>query len=328
MKRVLVTGAAGFIGANLARRLIRDGHRTHLIISPRSNPWRLEELHGQALLHRLDLCDADRVRQLVEAIRPDWVFHLAAHGAYSWQTDAAAIFRTNVLGTVHLVEACRDVGIEALVNTGSSSEYGWKDHPPAEDEPLEPNSSYASAKAAATLYCRQAALSARFRLCTLRLYSIYGSYEEPNRLMPTLLLQAQRGGYPSLARPQVARDFVYIDDCIEAYLLAIAARDVPPGAIYNVGSGVQTALADVVDLVRRQFGLRTSPVWASMPNRSWDTETWVSDNRRIRRTLGWQAHTSLADGLIRFSQWLAQPRWQAFYRKRIGLDSGKARLAA
>src|SRR5687768_6893501 len=154
MKRVLITGAAGFIGANLARRMIRDGHQTHLVVSPRGTPWRLEELRGQALLHRLDLTDGERVRQTVEAVRPDWVFHLAAHGAYSWQTDTQAIFQTNLMGTIHLVEACQAVGIEAMVNTGSSSEYGWKDHAPAEDEWLEPNSSYAVSKAAATQYCR------------------------------------------------------------------------------------------------------------------------------------------------------------------------------
>jgi dolichol-phosphate mannosyltransferase len=319
MKRVLITGAGGFIGANLARRLIREGHQTHLVVSERGNPWRLEDLQRQALLHRLDLRDADRVRQTVEAVRPDWVFHLAAHGAYSWQTDATAIFQTNVMGTIHLVEACRAVGIEAMVNTGSSSEYGWKDHPPAEEEPLEPNSSYAVSKASATLYCRHVAQSSGLRLCTLRLYSVYGSFEEPGRLMPSLLIHALRGGYPPLASPHVARDFVYIDDCLDAYLLAVSARDLPPGAIYNVGAGVQSTLADVVGLLRQLFRLRTPPVWASMPDRTWDTGIWVADNRRIQHDLGWRPRTPLAAGLQRFRDWIAQPHWTAFYRERLGL---------
>ncbi len=319
MKRVLITGAGGFIGANLARRLIREGHQTHLVVSPRGNPWRLEELHGQALLHRLDLCDAERVRQTIEAVRPDWVFHLAAHGAYSWQTDTKSIFQTNLMGTIHLVEACSAVGIEAMVNTGSSSEYGWKDHPPDENESLEPNSSYAVSKASATLYCRQVAQSTGLRLCTLRLYSVYGSYEEPARLMPSLLIHALQGGYPSLARPKVARDFVYIDDCIDAYLMAIAASDLPPGAVYNVGSGVQTTLAEVVDVVRRLFHLKVPAVWASMPDRSWDTDTWVANSRRVQYELGWRPRTSLTEGLRKFRDWIAQPRWQTLYRQRLAL---------
>jgi nucleoside-diphosphate-sugar epimerase len=319
MKRVLITGAGGFIGANLARRLIRDGHQTHLVVSERSTSWRLEGLRRQALLHRLDLCDADRVRQMVEAVRPDWVFHLAAHGAYSWQTNTRAIFETNLMGTIHLVEACRAVGIEAMVNTGSSSEYGWKDHPPPEDELVEPNSDYAVSKASATLYCRHVARARGLRLCTLRLYSIYGSYEEPARLMPSLLIHALQGGYPPLARPHVARDFVYIEDCLDAYMLAISAVNAPPGAVYNVGSGVQTTLAEVVDVVRQLFRLRTPPLWASMPDRTWDTDTWVADSRRIRQELGWQPRASLADGLRGFQKWIVQPPWQAFYRQRIGL---------
>src|ERR1700739_2053733 len=104
MKRVLITGGTGFVGAHLARHLLADRHRRH----PRTGP--LAAVLDSPPRHEPAVRDADAVRRAVAAVRPDWVFHLAAHGAYSWQTDAHAIMATNVLGTVNLVEACRQTG--------------------------------------------------------------------------------------------------------------------------------------------------------------------------------------------------------------------------
>lgn len=317
MKRILLTGAGGFVGANLARRLVDLGHEVHLALNSNRGAWRLEGIAAQTACHAVDLRDGHAVRQLVGRVRPNWVFHLAAHGAYSWQTDTTTIMETNLMGTVHLVDACRSSGVEAMVNTGSSSEYGWKDHAPAEDEWLEPNSSYAVSKAAATQYCRHVAQISEMRLCTLRLYSVYGAFEEPHRLMPALLINARQGNYPPLVRPSVARDYVYIDDVIDAYLLAVASTTSPRGAVYNIGTGVQTTLADVVAAVRELFQLRHPPVWATMPDRGWDTDTWVANSRRIQQELGWCPRTSLTDGLRQFRDWITQPSWQQFYRQQL-----------
>ena len=157
MKRVVVTGAAGFIGANVARRLLEDGYEATLMTGPGSDCWRLAEVEGSAPVVQLDLADGDAVAKAVSAARPEWILHLAAHGAYSWQTDRAAILRTNVVGTANLLEAARQADVEAFVNTGSSSEYGLKGRAPTEEDPLEPNSTYAVAKASATMLCRHVA---------------------------------------------------------------------------------------------------------------------------------------------------------------------------
>ncbi len=170
MKRVIVTGATGFVGANLARRLLREGHETHLLVRPGYNGWRLEDVRQDVRLHEVDFGDAPALDKVVGAIRPDWIFHLAAHGAYSWQNDLAQIVQTNFIGTINLVEACLKTGCAAFVNTGSSSEYGFKTHAPSENEWLEPNSYYAVTKASATMFCRYTAQSRGAHLPTLRLY--------------------------------------------------------------------------------------------------------------------------------------------------------------
>jgi UDP-glucose 4-epimerase len=308
-----VTGAAGFIGANLARRLMQEGHEVHLALHHGCDAWRIRDLKSQVSWHGLDLRDAAAVCRTIAELSPDWVFHLAAHGAYSWQVDTSAIMETNLMGTIHLVDACHAAGVEALVNTGSSSEYGWKDYAPVEDEWLEPNSSYAISKAAATHYCRHIAQSSDMRICTLRLYSVYGAFEEPNRLMPALLINAQQGGYPPLVRPTIARDYVYIDDVLDAYLLAVSSPTSPRGAVYNVGTGRQTTLAQVVEAVRQLFDLKRPPIWATMPDRGWDTDTWVANSQRIQTELDWRPKTSLTAGLRQFREWITQPHWLSYY---------------
>jgi nucleoside-diphosphate-sugar epimerase len=315
MKRVIVTGATGFVGSNLARRLLRDGQEVHLLVRPGHSSWRIDDIRREVRLHEVALEDAEAVAGAVGRIRPDWIFHLAAHGAYSSQTDLRQMIQTNLVGTINLVEACLSTGFEAFVNTGSSSEYGFKDHAPSEDESPEPNSHYAVTKAAATLFCRYTARSRALHLPTLRLYSVYGPYEEPARLIPRLITHGLKGELPPLVNPAVARDYVYVDDVTEAYLLAATARgELEPGAVYNVGTGVQTSLAEAVETARRVLSIKREPRWASMPEREWDTNIWVADNRKIKDALGWQPQYSFEEGFRLTVEWLrASPARRSLY---------------
>jgi UDP-glucose 4-epimerase len=308
MKRAILTGATGFIGANLARRLLKDGNEVHLLVRPGYNPWRIETIRSRTLLHEVDFCDSEDLLRVVRSIRPDWVFHLATHGAYSHQTNLRQIIQTNIVGTFNLVEACLQTGFEAFVNTGSSSEYGFKNHAPSETERLEPNSHYAVTKASATMFCSHAAKSKNLHLVTLRLYSVYGPYEESTRLIPTLILCGSKGELPPLVNPDVSRDYIYVDDVTEAYLSAIGIADQEPGAVYNVGTGIQTSLREVVDVAKEILGIKAEPQWGSMPNRSWDTSIWLADNRRIKEILNWKPRFSFKDGFRSLANWLSDRR--------------------
>ena len=201
MKRVLITGGTGFVGANLAGRLCREGHEVHLLVRSGHSPWRIKDIQSEVRLHSVDLIDRERLLAAVRTIRPEWVFHLAAHGAYPSQNDVLSMIQTNITGTANLVEACLHTGFDTFVNAGSSSEYGFKDHAPSEEESLEPNSHYAVTKAAASNFCSYTARSKKVRIPTLRLYSVYGPLEEPSRLVPTLLVHALRSRWPSLVDP-------------------------------------------------------------------------------------------------------------------------------
>jgi len=303
---VLVTGGTGFVGANLVRRLLADGHAVHLLVRREHAAWRLDGVRDDVALHEVSLGDLGGLSSLASSVRPEWIFHLAASGAYSWQQDLDRMVTTNVTGTMNLLRACVAVGFEAFVNTGSSSEYGWKDHAPHEREWIEPNSHYAVTKAAATLFCRLTAQQKDLHVPTLRLYSVFGPWEEPNRLVPTLVMRGLDGALPPLVDPDVARDYVFADDVSEAYLRAAATPGQERGAVYNVGSGVQTSLRQIVEAARRVMGIAVEPVWGSMPNRRWDTSVWVSDPRAIAAAIGWTATTSVEEGLRRTVDWMAE----------------------
>lgn len=214
------------------------------------------------------------------------------------------ILDVNLGGTARLLEACAGVGFEAFVHAGSSSEYGFKDHSPAEDEIVEPNSVYAVGKAAATDYGRFVARRDGVRVRTLRLYSVFGPWEDPPRLMPRIVSLGRAGTLPPFAAPETARDFVYVDDVCEAFLAAASAAEAPADAVYNIGSGVQTTLRDVAFAARSVFGVEAEPEFGTMASRSWDTSVWVSDPSRAARELDWTARTGVREGLERFSGWL------------------------
>jgi nucleoside-diphosphate-sugar epimerase len=316
-KRVLISGSSGFVGANLARRALRDGHQVHLVLRPGHQSWRLEEIAGKVQFHSGALQDRDRVKSIVHSIKPDWIFHLAAYGAYSTQRDFEQMVQTNVLGCASLLDACTSAGFDAFVNCGSSSEYGLKDHGPDEDEPLEPNSHYAISKAAATHYCNLAARTHGCRVFTLRLYSIFGPYEEPSRLVPTLLVHALNGKLPPLVSPWTARDYVYVDDACDAIVSVAASASLASG-VYNVCSGVQTSLEKVVSLTKSMLNLSSEPEWGTMTQRSWDSDIWVGAPAKLRDEAGWQFVTNLDDGLLRTLEWFkTNPKWLEYYKDRI-----------
>jgi len=314
MKTVLLTGGTGFVGANLARRLVHDGHRVHLFVRQGFQNWRLRDIEPEFQYHPLDLSDYSQVLQNIEQICPQWVFHLATHGAYSWQNDIHQMLRTNVNGTVNLLEACCSVGFETFINAGSSSEYGFKNFPPSEREWLSPNSNYAVTKAFATQHCRYTAISRDENIITLRLYSIFGPFEHPERLMPTLITHALENKLPPFVDPKIARDYIYIDDVLSAFLQACSQKGIERGAVFNVGTGKQTTLAELVELVTEIMNVNAEPQWGTFRNRNWDTETWVANIERIEKQLNWQPENTLRQGISKFVNWFKEnPDIMAYY---------------
>jgi nucleoside-diphosphate-sugar epimerase len=302
---VLVTGAAGFVGAASVRELIARGASVRTLVRPGSRLWRLAGVEGNISHHRVDLTDADAIRRIATAIRPEVVLHFAAHGAYESQADASRILSTNILGTLHLLQAAVASGVGLFVNAGSSSEYGFKTEPMREVDRLDPNSMYAIGKAAQTHLCRLfACRHPEMAVTTLRFFSVYGPWEEPSRLIPTVIRRARAGLPLVMVAPDVARDFVFVDDVLRACLDFDRLRAVS-GEVINLGTGVETTLRVLVETIQDLFGHRSEVMWGGMPPRSWDTTRWVADRTQAARLLDWEPRVGLREGLARTAEWIA-----------------------
>jgi nucleoside-diphosphate-sugar epimerase len=306
-----VTGAAGFIGANLCRRLLSRGEEVHALLRPGSRTWRLNDLAGRLPLHFADLTDQAALDHVIDAIRPAVIFHLATHGAYHYQGEAERILLVNVVGLWNLHRACARVGFELLVNTGSSSEYGGKTFAMRESDVLDPNSFYAVAKSAQSLLCQHVGRTGGNPIVTLRLFSVYGPYEEPSRLVPQLMLAALDRRPIDMVEPGTVRDFVYIDDVVDVYLQVDKLRELS-GEILNVGTGVQTSLAQLVNVAGAINGQPIEAHWGRLPPRSWDASVWVADVSKLRRLTGSVPRTMVEQGLARTLAWFRDHH--RFYR--------------
>lgn len=166
-----------------------------------------------------------------------------------------------------------------------------------------PYSCYAFTKASATLYSQYLAKKENLPIVTLRLFSVYGNYEEPKRFIPTLITNTLQGRLTPLVSPDTARDFIYVDDVIDAYLL-VSKMPIESGEIFNIGSGEQKTIKDVVETVMQVTQSKIPVKWNSFPSREWDTNNWQADISKIKEKIGWSPKQSLAEGITKTINWI------------------------
>jgi polyisoprenyl-phosphate glycosyltransferase len=319
---ILVLGGSGFVGANLLRTLLRfradvSGTTTRL------PAWRLEDL-PQRHVKQVDLLIDSNLDALLDEVCPRTVFNCVAYGGYSFETDSALIYQTNFNFTSRLLARLEKRGIASYIHAGSSSEYGDRAAGPHEDAPTAPNSDYSVSKVAAANLLSYYGKRKKFPCANLRLYSVYGPYEDSSRLIPNVVRQGMAGGYTELVSPQISRDFVYVDDVTEAFLDAALYLEEPAyGDSFNIGTGQKTTIGDVAALARQEFGLQGEPQF-TMPERRWDVADWFANIDKARLALKWEPRTTFRAGLERTVQWYkALPDKHKYQQasKKFGLDT-------
>jgi len=299
-KTVLITGATGFIGSCLTHRLINTHYNIHILKREQSNIWRIKDILYRVIAHNVDLVDSINLEKLIQDIKPNIILHTATYGGYPFQRDIRKIIGSNIFGTVNLVNACSKIGFDIFINTGSSSEYGLKSKPMSEIDLLEPINVYGVAKASATLYCQAKARSEGLPIVTLRLFSPYGYYEEPTRLIPSVIKSCLLGENPKVSSPNSVRDFVYIEDVIDAYIKTTPHMG---GQIFNIGYGQQHSVGDVVNKIVELTGNKVKPKWGDIPKRPNEPKIWQADISKARQILNWKPRHTLDEGLAKTVKW-------------------------
>ena len=299
---ILITGAAGFVGSNLTRYFVSRGIKVNIMIKRSSNTWRLNDIIKKTNVHYTDISDINNVKKIIKKIKPKTIYHLATHGGYSDQTDLVKIKKSILDATYNLINECKKYKFNIFINTGSSSEYGFKNKAMKESDILVPNSYYSVFKSSSSLYCQYESLKSNIQIVTIRPFHVYGPYERSNRLIPSLIRNMLNDKKVKLVSPKVSRDMIYISDVVNFYIM-IANKKNLKGEIFNLGSGKKTTIKEIYNLLKKITNYKVKNYWGSMKNRYWDQSIWYSDNSYVKNKLNWRPEVSLKKGLVNTVNW-------------------------
>jgi len=301
---IVIFGAGGFIGVNLLNTLLLYRNDVYGISQNHKNNWRFLATHSpKKNLQSCDITDISILKELIDKLKPRTIFNLAAYGAYSKQKEYKKIYAANFNSTVNAIEILKEVGFDAYIHAGSSSEYGINSACPDEQDELIPNSHYAVSKVAAYYAIKYYGKIEKLPVVDLRLYSVYGPWEEPDRLIPVLISKAIKKEFPPLVSPEISRDFIYIKDVIRAFILAAVKIKTLKGEALNIGSGKKTTIKQLTESVRKEFAIPGKPMFKGMKNRNWDVEDWFANIDNTKKKLGWKPEISLPEGLKLVESW-------------------------
>lgn len=300
--RVIVTGGAGFIGANLVRKLVELGHQV-VVVDNLVTTWSLRLIED--LIDRIEFVHADvRLAEDLERVPPgpyDRIYHLAASFANELSMEYPTIdMHSNIEGTMNVLAMARRVGCGLFVYTGSSSSYGDVPVPFEEDGPMRPYTPYATSKQVGETCVR----SSELPFAIFRLFNVYGPGDPPGRFrnaVPNMMQALDRdGGVIRIFGREATRDFTYVDDVVHVLLAAPRAA----GQVVNVGTGRETAVIDLARQILRLFHLPGDRIVLAPP-REWDRVVRrCASVERLRALFGWVPSTPLEEGLGRVAHWL------------------------
>ncbi|MBN2518224.1 MAG: SDR family NAD(P)-dependent oxidoreductase [Candidatus Altiarchaeota archaeon] len=303
--KVLVTGATGFIGSHLTRRLVSEGADVVILAEPGVDLYALEDAKDKVEQITADLRNYNSVEQLVKTVSPDRIFHLAAFTNPGRDTANSRLANeVNVGGTVNLLQASLAAapGLKVFINTGTCEEYGNNPAPFREDMLPWPVSPYSASKSAAWVFCELFRRSYSLPIVSLRPFLTYGPYQKTNRFLTSLIVSCILGKDFKMSEGKQKREVNYIDDIIEGFILASQTKKAI-GQTINIGNGIPHTVRELAEKVRAVSGSRINLGLAAYPYR--ENEIWnlFCDNTKARKILGWKPETSLEDGLARTVSW-------------------------
>jgi nucleoside-diphosphate-sugar epimerase len=301
-KKVLVTGGAGFIGSHLVRRLVSEGAHVQILFNRSESGWRIQDLLDRVKACEADVADITSLKKIL-SLCPQIIFHLAAQVdvSQSWNIVHSMI-QNNIIGTVNLLVTLKDTGFERFIYTSSSEEYGDLMSPLAEHLRESPISPYSFSKLSGTVFCQMAAKTFDLPVTIVRLFPTYGPAQQGSMLIPSAIRDLLLKREFLMTAGEQRRDFIYVDDVIEAFLL-IAKSSHTPGELFNVGSGNPCTVNEIVELIKRYIGDDVTVTRGAIACRKGEVKECYCDNSKIRQLTKWSPKTSLEKGLKTTVQW-------------------------
>lgn len=312
-RRVLLTGATGFIGSHVAEALVKRGHRVRVLV--RTNALQsigrladvASDVRSEIEIVWGDVRDPDAVEEAARGVEA--IVHLASLISipFSYRRPVETV-EVNVLGTLHVARAALRAGVSLFVHTSTSEVYGTAQRiPMAEDHPRRAQSPYAASKIGADFLVESFHLSFGLPAVILRPFNTYGPRQTARAVIPLVLSQLLVSDRVRLGSTEPKRDFTFVEDTAEAFALLVEALRPPFGATLHLGTGRAVSIGEMVEIARRVVG-RDIPVERGAPERVRPVESEVmhleADPSAFRSLTGWTPRVSLEEGLRRTAAWL------------------------
>jgi NAD dependent epimerase/dehydratase len=310
-KEVLVTGAGGFIGSALVEELVRAGANVTAFLhyNSRGDPGLLRyvapDVFQSVRPYFGELRDNESVQQAMKGV--EIVFHLAALIGipYSY-VHPRDVVQTNVIGTLNVLTAARELGVARLIHTSTSEVYGTARYAPIDEaHPLQGQSPYSASKIGADKLAESFHLAYELPVTTVRPFNTYGPRQSARAVIPTIIVQMLTRDSLKLGSLHPRRDFTFVRDTAVGFMAA-AATDATLGEVVNLGSGQEITIGDLVHCIHRLVGRDVTLETEAQRVRPVGSEVarLLSDNQKARRLMGWQPCVSLEDGLRETIEWI------------------------
>lgn len=308
-KKVLVTGAGGFIASHLTERLVELGAQTRALVRYNSSGmwgWLEESIHRDHIeVYMGDLRDRDSVREAIRGAH--YVFHLGALIAipYSYRAPDSYV-HTNIIGTLNVLQSARDEGVERVVHTSTSEVYGTAHYVPIDEKhPLQGQSPYSASKIGADKMAEAFYLSFGLPVVTVRPFNTFGPRQSARAVIPTIITQCLTSHEVRLGSLTPTRDLNYVSDTVEGFLLA-ALRPEVEGRTINLGSGREISIGELVNLIVKLINKEVKIISVEerlRPSAS-EVERLLAATTLAQDLLGWSSKVSLEEGLKKTILWV------------------------
>jgi dTDP-glucose 4,6-dehydratase len=310
-KNVLVTGSAGFIGSHLTERLVELGARVRAFVHYNfsgSCGWLEKSRYKNDIEFFFgDITDYDSVHAAMEKI--DIVFHLAALISIPYSYAAPGSFaRTNIIGTLNVLQAARKIAPERVIHTSTSEVYGTAQYAPIDEKhPLQGQSPYSASKIGADKLCESFYCSYDLPVVTVRPFNTFGPRQSTRAIIPTIIGQCLTGNVINLGNVDTTRDLNYVLNTVDGFVKA-SASDKAIGKVINLGSGKEISIRELVKTIGQLMGREITIQSEESKFRPDKSEVYrlIADNGLAKELLGWEPRINLAEGLSKTIEWMRQ----------------------
>lgn len=306
MKKLFVTGGAGFIGSEFVRQGVRRGYAIFLIdkLTYAGDMERIKEVEKEVAFYRIDITDRKSVERIFKTCKPDAVVHWAAESHVDRSIlDASPFLETNIKGTQVLLEASKQKGVERFINISTDEVYGELEEKGQfyETTPLNPNSPYSVSKASADMLGRAYHRTYGVPVITVRPSNNYGPWQYPEKLIPVVILKAVNNEkIPVYGAGQNIREWLFVSDCVDAIFRILEKGRA--GEIYNIGSGEEKRNIEVVKTILKLLGKKEDLI-KFVKDRLGHDYRYSLNSGKIRKELGWKTKMPFAEGIEETVKW-------------------------